>query len=290
MSGKRPRVGEWRTEGHKNSRAYNTWEGRGAQELSSVQRLGDVEYGANSQIQAPLELSVLPLLRLVDTPHQPLCGCTAESLRACHPPLLVGRYSPSLRLQCCNPDILRAPHAPHAPPHAPHAPPHASPHAPRAPPHTPHAPPHSPPCAPPHASRAHPHASRAHPHASRAHPHASHTPLSSHPLLYINSQALYARELMPLRPSKHPLPLTTLKRASFLPDLRRFGPIFKGWGAHSTVGVECRQVWILVEHGFGLVLQDWPYLNAFWMWGMVLGRVLLTNAHSCMGACHPHFT
>src|SRR5882724_2338343 len=152
MSGERPRAGEWRTEGHENSRAYNAWEGRGAQELSSVQCLGDVEYGANSQIQAPLELSVLPLLRLVDTPHHPLCGCTAESLRACHPPLLVGQYSPSLRLQCCNPDILRAPHAPRAPPHAPCAPPHA----PRAPPHAPRAPPHAP-RAPPPAPRA-PHA------------------------------------------------------------------------------------------------------------------------------------
>src|SRR5882724_507741 len=105
-----------RAEGHKNSQAYNAWEVMWSMEQ-------------NSQIQVPLELSVLPLLCLVDTPHHPLCGCTAESLRACHPPLLVGRYSPSLRLQCCNPDILRAPrappHAPHAPPHAPHAPPHA---------------------------------------------------------------------------------------------------------------------------------------------------------------------
>src|SRR5882724_63699 len=152
MSGERPRAGEWRTEGHENSRAYNAWEGRGAQELSSIQRLGDVEYGANSQVQAPLELSVLPLLCLVDTPHHPLCGCTAESLRACHPPLLVGRYSPSLRLQCCNPDILCAPHAPRAPhaPHAPHAPPHAPPHT------HPHAPPHAPPHALPHAPRAPP--------------------------------------------------------------------------------------------------------------------------------------
>src|SRR5882724_9494772 len=179
MSGERPRAGEWRTEGHENSRAYNAWEGRGAQELSSVQCLGDVEYGANSQIQAPLELSVLPLLRLVDTPHHPLCGCTAESLRACHPPLLVGRYSPSLRLQCCNPDILHAPHAPHAPPRAPpHAPPHtprAPPHAPRAPPHAPRAPPHAP-RAPPHAPRAPPHAPRAPPHAPRAPPHAPRAP------------------------------------------------------------------------------------------------------------------
>src|SRR5882724_8905192 len=92
-----------RVEGHKNSQAYNTWEMMWSMEQ-------------NSQIQVPLELSVLLLLRLVDTPHLPLCGCTAESLRACHPPLLVGRYSPSLRLQCCHPDILRAPHAPHAPP------------------------------------------------------------------------------------------------------------------------------------------------------------------------------
>src|SRR5882724_8275397 len=156
MSGERPRAGEWRMEGHENSRAYNAWEGRGAQELSSIQCLGDVEYGANSQIQAPLELSVLPLLRLVDTPHHPLCGCTAESLRACHPPLLVGRYFPSLRLQCCNPDILRAP--PRAPPAPPHSPPRAPPPAPpRPPPRAPPQAPHAPPCAPPHAPHAPPH-------------------------------------------------------------------------------------------------------------------------------------
>jgi len=50
------------------------------------------------------------------------------------------------------------------------------------------------------------------------------------------------------------------------------------------------QVQISVEHGFGLVLQDWPYLNAFWkqkVWGTACGvwywvGVLLTNAHSCL--------
>src|SRR5882724_7073061 len=110
MSGERPRAGEWRTEGHENSRAYNAWEGRGAQELSSVQHLeGDVQ---NSQIQVPLELSVLPLLHLVDTPHAPP-----------HTP--------------CAPC---APHAPRTPPCAPRTPPCA----PCAPPHTPR----TPPCAP----------------------------------------------------------------------------------------------------------------------------------------------
>src|SRR5882724_8119425 len=170
-------------EGHENSRAYNAREGGGAQELSSVQCLGgDVQ---NSQIQVPLELSVLPLLHLVDTPHHPLCGCTAESLRACHPPLLVGRYSPSLRLQCCHPDILRAPHTPHTPPHAPRTPrtpphaPRAPPHAPCAPPCAPHAPPHAPPRTPPHAP---PRAPRTPPHAPRAPLHAQRT---CHPPLLV---------------------------------------------------------------------------------------------------------
>src|SRR5882724_5691706 len=131
-----------RVEGHKNSRAYNAWEVMWSMEQ-------------NSQIQVPLELSVLPLLHLVDTPHHPLRGCTAESLRACHPPLLVGRYSPSLRLQCCHPDFLRAPHTPHAPPHAPRAPPYA----PHAPPYAPRTPRHAP-CAPPHAPHAPLHAQR----------------------------------------------------------------------------------------------------------------------------------
>lgn len=48
--------------------------------------------------------------------------------------------------------------------------------------------------------------------------------------------------------------------------------------------------WILVEHGFSLVLQEWPYLNCFWK-HKILGNmcgllyhvaVLLTNAHACM--------
>lgn len=47
---------------------------------------------------------------------------------------------------------------------------------------------------------------------------------------------------------------------------------------------------ISVEHAFGLVLQDWPYLNAFWkqkIFGNACGlfyrvAVILTNAHSCL--------
>ncbi|KAF8582429.1 hypothetical protein K439DRAFT_1647605 [Ramaria rubella] len=47
---------------------------------------------------------------------------------------------------------------------------------------------------------------------------------------------------------------------------------------------------ILVEHGFGLVLQDWPQLNCFWrqrIWGtqcrvMYRVGVLLTNARACL--------
>jgi len=50
------------------------------------------------------------------------------------------------------------------------------------------------------------------------------------------------------------------------------------------------QVPILVEHGFSLILQDWPYLNAFWkqkVWVTACGvwyqvGVLLINAHSCL--------
>jgi hypothetical protein len=50
------------------------------------------------------------------------------------------------------------------------------------------------------------------------------------------------------------------------------------------------KVRISVEHGFGLVLQDWPYLHTFWK-HKVLGNscglmyrvgVLLTNAHACV--------
>ena len=47
---------------------------------------------------------------------------------------------------------------------------------------------------------------------------------------------------------------------------------------------------ISVEHGFGLILQDWPQLNCFWrqrIWGTRCGimyrvGVLLTNAHACL--------
>ena len=47
---------------------------------------------------------------------------------------------------------------------------------------------------------------------------------------------------------------------------------------------------ISVEHGFGLVLQDWPWLNCFWrqrIWGTACGvmyrvAVLLSNAHACL--------
>jgi len=56
------------------------------------------------------------------------------------------------------------------------------------------------------------------------------------------------------------------------------------WEWNVTMG----QVQISVEHGFGLVFQDWSYLNAFWkqnVWGTACGvwywvGVLLTNAHS----------
>jgi hypothetical protein len=49
-------------------------------------------------------------------------------------------------------------------------------------------------------------------------------------------------------------------------------------------------VLISVEHGFGLVLQDWPYLHCFWK-HKILGNacglmyrvaILLTNAHACI--------
>jgi len=57
------------------------------------------------------------------------------------------------------------------------------------------------------------------------------------------------------------------------------------WDWNAAMG----QVWISVEHGFGLVFQDWPYLNASWkqVWGTACGvwyqvGVLLTNAHSCL--------
>ncbi|KAF8585501.1 hypothetical protein K439DRAFT_1343379 [Ramaria rubella] len=47
---------------------------------------------------------------------------------------------------------------------------------------------------------------------------------------------------------------------------------------------------ISVEHGFGLVLQDWPQLNCFWqqwIWGTQCGvmyhvGVILTNARACL--------
>jgi len=35
------------------------------------------------------------------------------------------------------------------------------------------------------------------------------------------------------------------------------------------------QVQISVEHGFGLVFQDWPYINTFWkqkVWGTACGH------------------
>ena len=50
------------------------------------------------------------------------------------------------------------------------------------------------------------------------------------------------------------------------------------------------RVRISVEHGFGLVLQDWPFLHVFWkmkIFGNACGTlyrvaVLLTNAHTCL--------
>ena len=49
-------------------------------------------------------------------------------------------------------------------------------------------------------------------------------------------------------------------------------------------------IWISVEHAFGCMLQDWPYLNAWWkhqILGNAIGTlyiigVLLTNAHGCL--------
>ncbi|KAF8574648.1 hypothetical protein K439DRAFT_1371858 [Ramaria rubella] len=49
-------------------------------------------------------------------------------------------------------------------------------------------------------------------------------------------------------------------------------------------------VWISVEHVFGLVLQDWPYLNTFWKQKIYSNAcrlfyqvaVILTNAHACL--------
>ncbi|KAF8592318.1 hypothetical protein K439DRAFT_1643775 [Ramaria rubella] len=49
-------------------------------------------------------------------------------------------------------------------------------------------------------------------------------------------------------------------------------------------------VHISVEHSFGIILQDWPFINCFWkhrIWGTQCGTlfrvaVLLTNAHSCL--------
>ncbi|KAF8591818.1 hypothetical protein K439DRAFT_1610921 [Ramaria rubella] len=49
-------------------------------------------------------------------------------------------------------------------------------------------------------------------------------------------------------------------------------------------------VWISVEHVFGLVLQDWPYLNTFWkqkIFGKACGLfyrvvVILTNVHASL--------
>ena len=50
------------------------------------------------------------------------------------------------------------------------------------------------------------------------------------------------------------------------------------------------RVRISVEHGFGLVLQDWPFLHAFWKMKIFRNAcetlyrvaVLLTNAHTCL--------
>ena len=47
---------------------------------------------------------------------------------------------------------------------------------------------------------------------------------------------------------------------------------------------------ISVEHGFGMVLRDWPNLNCFWqqwVWGTMCGTmycvsILLSNAHACL--------
>ena len=49
-------------------------------------------------------------------------------------------------------------------------------------------------------------------------------------------------------------------------------------------------VQISVKHAFGHMLQDWPYLNAWWkhqILGNAIGMlytigVLLTNAHGCL--------
>jgi len=44
--------------------------------------------------------------------------------------------------------------------------------------------------------------------------------------------------------------------------------------AQQEWNVAMGQVQISVEHGFGLILQDWPYLNDFWkqkVWGQPVG-------------------
>ncbi|KAF8588307.1 hypothetical protein K439DRAFT_1645586 [Ramaria rubella] len=63
-------------------------------------------------------------------------------------------------------------------------------------------------------------------------------------------------------------------------------PTTPGWCAWNTAIGGVR---ISVEHGFVLVLQDWPQLNCFWqqhIWGTCCGvmyhvGVLLTNARAC---------
>src|SRR5882724_11055359 len=63
---------------------------------------------------------------------------------------------------------------------------------------------------------------RAPPHPPRAPPHASCAPLSSHG----SSPHCHLRELAPLRPSSHPLPLLALLTKSILPHLLRRACMF----------------------------------------------------------------
>ncbi|KAF8585008.1 hypothetical protein K439DRAFT_1646796 [Ramaria rubella] len=61
---------------------------------------------------------------------------------------------------------------------------------------------------------------------------------------------------------------------------------FSGAAFNTAIGA----VRISVEHGFGIILQDWPFINCFWkhhIWGTQCGTlfhvaVLLTNTHSCL--------
>ncbi|KAF8574357.1 hypothetical protein K439DRAFT_1624386 [Ramaria rubella] len=75
------------------------------------------------------------------------------------------------------------------------------------------------------------------------------------------------------------------------------GPVILSPYSHVGELTDKEHVWnkpmggvrISVEHGFGLVLQDWPFLQAFWkqkIYSNACGLlyhviVLLTNAHSC---------